>query len=86
MIGSLKILHNVHHPYNGTQNIKIVDGNTLSISVVLENFDKGDFFPDPLKYGQLVGSLNYLTTTRPNISFAIHNKLVNSCTLLATFT
>lgn len=35
MTGSLKILHNFH-TYNGTQNIKFVDGNTLSIYVVGE--------------------------------------------------
>ncbi|XP_058771891.1 uncharacterized mitochondrial protein AtMg00810-like [Vicia villosa] len=33
--------------------------------------DEGDILPDPLKYHQLVGSLNYLTITHPNISFAV---------------
>eukprot|EP00253_Pinus_taeda_P023218 PITA_23218 len=32
---------------------------------------EGKEFEDATKYRQLVGSLNYLTTTRPNISFAI---------------
>ncbi len=32
---------------------------------------EGNEFEDATKYRQLVGSLNYLTTTRPNISFAI---------------
>lgn len=27
--------------------------------------DEGDLLPDPLKYCQFVGSLNYLTITRP---------------------
>eukprot|EP00253_Pinus_taeda_P013270 PITA_13270 len=32
---------------------------------------EGKIFEDATKYRQLVGSLNYLTTTRPDISFAI---------------
>jgi len=32
---------------------------------------EGKEFEDATKYIQLVGSLNYLTTTRPNISFAV---------------
>ena len=32
---------------------------------------EGKEFEDATKYRQLVGSLNYLTTTRPNISFVV---------------
>ena len=34
--------------------------------------DSGDPFPDPTYYRQLVGSLIYLTTTRPDISYAVN--------------
>ena len=32
---------------------------------------EGNEFEDATKYKQLVGSLNYLTSTRPNISFSV---------------
>eukprot|EP00253_Pinus_taeda_P008154 PITA_08154 len=32
---------------------------------------KGSMFEDPTKYRQLVGSLNFLTTTRPDIDFVV---------------
>jgi hypothetical protein len=34
--------------------------------------DKGDLLDDPILYKSLVGSLIYLTTTRPNISYVVH--------------
>nr|KYP68323.1 hypothetical protein KK1_021944 [Cajanus cajan] len=34
--------------------------------------DEGDLFADPTIYWRLVRSLIYLTTTRPDISYAIH--------------
>uniref|UniRef100_A0A2N9J458 Reverse transcriptase Ty1/copia-type domain-containing protein n=1 Tax=Fagus sylvatica TaxID=28930 RepID=A0A2N9J458_FAGSY len=35
----------------------------------------GELLPDPTLYQQLVGSLVYLTVTRPEISFAVHQDL-----------
>jgi len=34
--------------------------------------DEGDLFPDPTHYQCLVASLIYLTTTRPDISYVVH--------------
>ena len=34
-------------------------------------YEEGDILYDPTMYRQLVGSLNYLAITRPDISFAI---------------
>ena len=33
--------------------------------------DQGELLSNPERYRRLVGKLNYLTITRPNISFAI---------------
>jgi hypothetical protein len=33
--------------------------------------DEGKLFEDPGKYRHLVGKLNYLPITRPNISYAV---------------
>jgi len=42
----------------------------LEVNVKYE-CDDGDFLPGPLLYQQILGSLNYLNITRPNISFVV---------------
>ena len=32
----------------------------------------GDFFHDPTQYRRLIGRLIYLTTTQPDLSYAVH--------------
>ncbi|XP_058079298.1 uncharacterized mitochondrial protein AtMg00810-like [Magnolia sinica] len=51
-------------------------GDSSSVDTPLEvnvkyRHEEGDILPDPMVFRQLVGSLNYLTITRPDISFAI---------------
>nr|XP_027187015.1 uncharacterized protein LOC113784927 [Cicer arietinum] len=53
----------------GLQSANPVD-TPLEVNVKYHR-DEGDLLIDPLLYRQLVGSLNYLTITRPNISFAV---------------
>lgn len=42
----------------------------LEVNVKFQR-DDGDLLPNPTLYWQLVGSLNYFTITRPDISFAV---------------
>ena len=44
---------------------------SVKLNVKLSQED-GDLFPNPTTYHQLVGSLIYLTITRPDISYAIN--------------
>jgi len=53
----------------GLQSANPVD-TPLEVNVKYHR-DDGDLLHDPLLYRQLVGSLNYLTITRPDISFAV---------------
>ena len=53
----------------GLQDGRSVD-TPLEVNVKYRH-DEGDFLSDPSLYRQLVGSLNYLTITRPDISFAV---------------
>ncbi|XP_058759023.1 uncharacterized mitochondrial protein AtMg00810-like [Vicia villosa] len=53
----------------GLQSVVPVD-TPLEVNVKYHRYE-GDLLPDPLLYLQLVGSLNYLTITRMDISFAV---------------
>ncbi|XP_026435793.1 uncharacterized protein LOC113333582 [Papaver somniferum] len=61
------------------QRVGLTDNKTadtpLELNVKLNPFD-GKIFSNPTLYRQLVGNLNYLTITRPDISHAVH--IVNS--------
>ncbi|XP_020681678.1 uncharacterized protein LOC110099015 [Dendrobium catenatum] len=69
------ILHQQHYAQNiihraGMTSSKPVS-NPISSKIALK--DKSyDPFPDPHLYRHLIGSLQYLTLTRPDIQFAVH--------------
>ena len=54
----------------GLTDHKIVD-TPIELNVRLTP-SSGELLPDPTLYWQLVGSLVYLTVTRPNISYVVH--------------
>jgi len=53
----------------GLQDSSLVD-TLLEVNVKFRREDR-DLLPDPTLYEQLVGRLNYLTITRPDISFLV---------------
>ena len=53
----------------GLQDFTSVD-TPLEVNVKYRR-DEGELLPDPTMFRQLIGSLNYLTITRPDISFAV---------------
>ena len=53
----------------GLQNSSSVD-TPMEVNVKYQS-EEGDLLFDPTVFRQLVGNLNYLTITRPNISFAV---------------
>lgn len=54
----------------GLENLNPVD-TPLEVNVKL-NIDSSDPLHDPIWYYRLVGSLVYLTITRPDISYAVN--------------
>ena len=54
----------------GLTDHKIVD-TPIKLSARLTP-SSGELLPDPTLYRQLVGSLVYLTVTRPDISYSVH--------------
>ncbi|KAF2284582.1 hypothetical protein GH714_027303 [Hevea brasiliensis] len=66
------------HQHKYTQDLISLVGlqDSMSIDTPLElnvkyHTDEGELLYDPSLYRQIVGSLNYLTITRPDISFAV---------------
>ncbi|RVW89893.1 Retrovirus-related Pol polyprotein from transposon TNT 1-94 [Vitis vinifera] len=59
----------VHHSLSGLQRATSVD-TPMELNVKLRK-EEGDLLADPSLYRKLVGSLVYLTITRPDISFAV---------------
>jgi hypothetical protein len=79
----LEVHHQPHglflHQHKNSQELVQLAGltNTTSIDTPMElnmkyHRDEGELLDDPTTYQKLVGSLIYLTITRPNIFYVVH--------------
>ncbi|GKA92319.1 2-C-methyl-D-erythritol 4-phosphate cytidylyltransferase, chloroplastic [Tanacetum coccineum] len=55
----------------------MVTSSSLSLDDSTETTTRGHAFSNPVKYQQVVGSLQYVTLSRPNIAFAVNKVRLN---------